>query len=74
MSNKVHYFVVAGYIDPDGNIRFGDDPALADAVLDGTLYDETTGKWGVCLEAGDVTDDDTILAALRQRLNVEVPA
>lgn len=74
MSNKVHYFVVAGYIDPDGNVRLGDDPAVADAVLDGTLYDETTGEWGVCREAGDVTDDDTILAALRQRLGAGVTA
>lgn len=74
MSNKVHYFVVAGYIDPDGNVRLEDDTAVADAVLDGTLYDETTGEWGVCRETGDVTDDDTILAALRQRLGAGVTA
>ena len=75
MSTKIHYFVVAGYIDPDGNVRLGDDPAVADAVLDGTLYDETTGEWLVCRDEDDVATDDEIISVLRQRLaNEEMTA
>lgn len=75
MTNKIHYFVVAGYIDASGHIRLGDDPAVADAVLDGTIYDETTGEWSICHTDTEVSDDQRILSSLRQRLtDDEVPA
>ena len=67
-ANRVHYFVVAGYIDDSGQVRLGDDPEVADAVLDGTVYDETANEWSVCQTDNDVSNDERILSALRRRL------
>ena len=64
---KEHYFVVAGYIDDSGNIRLGDDPAVAEAVLDGSVYDDETGEWSLVGETTE-TDDKAILDELRARL------
>ena len=74
MTAKIHYFVVAGYIDATGNVRLGDDPGVAAAVLDGTIYDETTNDWSTPHTDTEVSDDERILAVLRQRLTGEVSA
>lgn len=67
-ARRVHYFVVAGYIDDSGQVQLRDDHEVADAVLDGTLYDETANEWSVCQTDNDVWDDARILSALRRRL------
>jgi hypothetical protein len=63
---KEHYFVVTGYIDPSGTIRLGDNPEIAESVLDGSVYDDATG-WHLVNEETQA-DDDAILAELRARL------
>lgn len=67
-SNRIHYFVVAGYVDHEGIIRLGDDPSVADAVLDGTLYDEESNEWLTCATDDEVQRDEIILGELRKRL------
>lgn len=64
---KEHYFVVAGYIDASGKIRLGDDPDVAAAVLDGTVYDDETNEWSL-VNSDTETDDNAILSELRARL------
>ena len=64
----IHYFVVAGYIDAGGRVRLGDDPDVADSVLDGTIWDENALEWRVAVSSEDKTHDDLILVELRRRL------
>lgn len=66
-ANRVHYFVVAGRLDADGNIHLEMAPDV-DILPGGPIWDEATEEWSPIADNGDCDRDDTISAALRRRL------
>jgi hypothetical protein len=57
---KQHYFVVR-WDESDG---WQIDHDVADAVLDGTLYDTDEERWHGCIESGDEKRDAEIMDRL----------